>query len=207
MFDIFIFAQGFALGLGLFVCPGPKDVLILRQALLRQPAAELIAIGVLSDALLIWLGITGISMALSRVPHMQNAALWLGIGLMGIHAFLAARRARLGTQGVAPTNSRATPLARGRSLVTVLAVSLLNPAAWLDTVLVIGTTGAALPLTVQLSFVYGAVTASLTWFIMLVTGARFATRWVTSPKSWQVLDAFVATAMTALAVYLASGLL
>lgn len=56
MFDTSNFAQGLALGLGMFVCPGPKDVLILRQAISRRPPIEMIAAGVLSDALLIWLG-------------------------------------------------------------------------------------------------------------------------------------------------------
>jgi arginine exporter protein ArgO len=51
MFDISTFAQGFALGLGFIVCPGPKDVFILLQALLRQPVFELVAVSKLSDAL------------------------------------------------------------------------------------------------------------------------------------------------------------
>jgi L-lysine exporter family protein LysE/ArgO len=46
MFDTSAYAQGLALGLGMFVCPGPKDLVILRQALLRRPAAELLAAGV-----------------------------------------------------------------------------------------------------------------------------------------------------------------
>ena len=143
MFDISTFSQGLALGLGMFVCPGPKDVLILRQALSRRPAAELIAVGVLSDALLIWLGMAGVSAALSRAPALQHAALWLGVCMMIGHGLVAARRAVLGAVDLEPFAQTAQAMTRGASLSALLMVSLFNPAAWLDTVLVIGTAGAA----------------------------------------------------------------
>ena len=207
MFDISTFAQGLTLGLGMFVCPGPKDVLILRQALIRQPAAELIAVGVLSDALLIWLGMAGVSAALSRAPFLQNSALWLGVLLMVLHGLLAVRRAVAGDVEIAAITRHKQTVGRRKSLAAVVAVSLFNPAAWLDTVLVIGTTGAALPSSGQPSFAGGAIVASATWFFALVIGARFAGKWMTLPSTWKVLDIFVAVAMIGLAAYLAWGLL
>ena len=207
MFDIFALAQGFALGLGMFVCPGPKDVLILRQALLRHPAAELIAVGALSDAFLIWLGIAGVSAALSRVPALQSAALWLGVCLMAGHGLLSARRALGGGADVAILARNQPAHARSKSLAAVLMVSFLNPIAWFDTVLVIGSVGAALPRTLQLSFALGAIFASLTWFLVLVIGARTASGWITDRKIWRVLEGCVALTMIGLALHVACGLL
>lgn len=206
MFDISAFVQGFALGLGMFVCPGPKDVLILRQALFQRPATELLAVSALSDALLIWLGMAGASAALGRAPALQSAALWLGVVLMVGHGLLAARRAFVGATGVSWLVPQEV-MTRGRSLAALLTVSLLNPVAWLDTVLVIGTYGAALSEAKQISFAFGASSASFMWFLALVTGARSARRLMTEPKAWQALDAFVAAAMMGLAAYVASGLL
>lgn len=206
--DIAAFAQGLALGLGMFVCPGPKDVLILRQALIQRPAIKLIAVGVLSDALLIWLGMAGASAALARVPTLQTAALWLGVTLMVGHGLLAARRvvstARPDATGFGPQDRLE---GKRQSLAALLAVSFLNPVAWLDTVLIIGTVGAALAGAKQLSFASGAVAASFVWFLALVSGARTASRLMTEPKAWRALDAFVAAAMIGLAVYVAIGLL
>ncbi len=206
MFDIPAFAQGFALGLGMFVCPGPKDILILRQALARRFAAELVAVGVVSDALLIGLGMAGVSAALGRAPALQNAALWLGIGLMVGHGLLAARRSVIGAADTVAWAREGQPPPRGKGLAAVVTVSILNPAAWLDTVLVIGSTGAALPRPTQMSFGCGAVLASFTWFLALVAGARFAGRWMTARRTWQALDAFVAVAMIGLAAWLACSL-
>jgi L-lysine exporter family protein LysE/ArgO len=207
MFDISSFTQGLALGLGMFICPGPKDVLILRQAIFRYPAAKLIAVGVLSDAFLIWLGIAGASTALSHAPSLQHAALWLGVCLMTAHGLIAARRALAGAHDVAALSADAQAMPYGKNLVVLLAVSFFNPVAWLDTVLVIGTVGAALPQPTQLSYAMGAIAASLCWFVSLVLGGRSAGRWMTKPSTWRVLDGCVAIAMMGLSAQIMSGLI
>lgn len=203
MFDTPSFMHGFAIAFGMFVCPGPKDVLILRQAICRRPAGELIAIGVLSDALLIWLGMTGLSVALGRQPAWQSALLLLGAFLMACHGFLAARRAVIGRYELVELARESAPRTRWQNLAVVATVSLLNPAAWLDTVLVVGTTGAMKPPAAQFSFAAGAIAASTSWFVMLVAGGRYAGKWAAAPKTWQALDTLVALAMLGLAGYLA----
>jgi len=206
MFDISALVQGFALGLGLFVCPGPKDLLILRLALLKQSAFQLVAAGVLSDAFLIVIGIAGVSEALSRAPALQSAALWLGVGVMSWHAIGAAKRAASGNASM-PT--QATPASSGRpegSVAALLGMCFFNPVAWLDTLLVLGTVGAALRGGHQSGFAFGAVLASLVWFLALVLGARRAARWMTVAAAWRVLDAFTAIAMLGLALWVVRDL-
>lgn len=207
MFDISALAQGFVLGLGMFVCPGPKDIRILRQALFQRSATELAAIGTLSDALLIWLGMAGASAALGRAPALQTAALWFGASLMVVHGLQAARRALVGAAGVSLLSLQDHAMYRGRSMAALLTVSFFNPVAWLDTVLVIGAFGAALPEAKQVGFACGATSASFIWFFALVVGARNARKLMTKPRAWQALDALVAVAMVGLAAYVVSGLL
>ena len=97
----------------------------------------------------------------------------------------------------------------GVRTVAILAFSLYlihkQIYAWLDTLLVIGAVGAATP--AQGSFALGAVLASLTWFVVLVVGARTVGRWVTHRNAGRALDSFVALTMTGMAAYVASGLL
>lgn len=132
MFDIPTFVNGLALGLGIFICPGPKDVLILRQALLGRPAFELIAIGCISDALLIWLGIAGLSAAFGAAPVLQSAALWFGACLLIGHGVFAARSAILGGEIRDAFSDRNRAISGTKSVVALLSVSFLNPVAWLD---------------------------------------------------------------------------
>lgn len=205
MFDTVSFAHGLALGLGMFVCPGPKDVTILREAASRRSTAiGLIAIAVASDAILIWLGIAGASAAFDRFPQLEAAALWLGVGFMLLHAARAAGRAISGTAEV--IGGGAEPPSRLRGLSAVAAVSLFNPVAWLDTVIVIGGVGAVLPQLQQWPFAGGAIAASMAWFVLLVGGAHFVGRWMASAMTWRVLDAAVAVTMTGLAAVTGLGI-
>lgn len=206
MFDISAFAQGLALGLGMFVCPGPKDLLIARHALLRHPAVDLIAIGTLSDALLICLGMAGATAALNRAPAWQTAALGLGVGLLIVHGLLAAWRAASGRVQMPGMLDGDQSMARSKGLLAVVMVSFFNPVAWLDTLLVIGSVGATLPPATQTSFALGATAASFTWFTLLVAAARWVGPWMTKPVSWRVLEAGVAMLMIGLAAYLARDL-
>lgn len=207
MFDTPTFVKGLALGLAIFICPGPKDVLILRQALLGRPSFELIAVGCISDALLIWLGVAGLSAAFVAAPFLQTAALWFGTCLLFGHGLLAARSAILGEKIGGSISNGGKGESGRKSFVALLSVSFLNPVAWLDAVLIVGTVGAALPSNTQVSFGLGAVTASFGWFAALVLGAQGAVRWMTSPSSWRLLDAFVAIAMFSLAINVAWGLI
>jgi L-lysine exporter family protein LysE/ArgO len=201
MFDFSPFVQGFVLGLGMFVCPGPKDLVILRQALRLRPTVELLTVGVGSDALLIALGILGVSAALQRVPQAQQLALWIGVALMLWHGVHALWRLKAGS-----TSEKGEDGGRN-DRAALLLVSLLNPVAWMDTVLVIGTTGAVLPSRLQLSYGLGAVTASLAWFLLLTLGARHSARWIASAGARQVLDALAAIAMLGMAGLVAAELL
>lgn len=206
MFDIPTFLQGLALGLGIFICPGPKDVLILRQALLGRPAIELIAVGCVSDALLIWLGIAGLFAVFVAVPVLQSAALWFGTCLLVGHGFVAARSAIRGEESPGLISDQGNGESGRKSFMALLSVSFLNPVAWLDAVLIVGSVGAALPQNTQTSFGLGAVAASFSWFAALVLGSQGAARWMTSARAWRLLDAFVAIAMFCLAINVAWGL-
>ncbi|HLT66330.1 MAG TPA: LysE family transporter, partial [Microbacterium sp.] len=52
-------------------------------------------------------------------------------------------------------------------------------------------------------FAVGAILGSAIWFAFLTFAARYAARWLRSPKSWRVLDAVIAVMMFALAGVLA----
>lgn len=201
MFDFSAFAQGFALGLGMFVCPGPKDLVILQQAIRRRPAAELLAVGVGSDALLIALGILGLSAALQRAPHAQRLALWIGVALMLWHGAHAVWHLAKGSV----EESLNDGVQNGRA--ALLLVSFLNPVAWMDTVLVIGMAGAMLPVLSQPSYGLGAVAASTAWFLLLTFGARRSAKWMALAPARRALDALAAVAMIGMAGYVAEGLL
>ena len=201
MFDYSAFAQGFALGIGMFVCPGPKDLVIVRQALRRRSTAELLTVGVGSDTLLIALGMLGVSTALQQAPQARQLALWVGVGLMLCHGVHAVWRLAFDSADEPPSDGVRNDRA------ALLLVSFLNPVAWMDTVLVIGTAGAILPSASKPSYALGAVTASAVWFSLLTLGAGRAARWMALARARRALDGLAAIAMIGMAGYVATGLL
>ncbi|MGO2668210.1 MAG: LysE/ArgO family amino acid transporter, partial [Microbacterium gubbeenense] len=83
-----------------------------------------------------------------------------------------------------------------------LAITWLNPHTYLDTVLLLGSISTHYG-DARWLFAVGAILGSAVWFAILTFAARFASRWLRSPRSWRILDAGVAVMMLGLATALA----
>jgi L-lysine exporter family protein LysE/ArgO len=86
------------------------------------------------------------------------------------------------------------------ALAQAAAFTLLNPHVYLDTVLLVGSIGAALPMENRAAFVVGAAMASLMWFAALGFGARLLEGVFARPAAWRVLDVAIGSTMWALAI-------
>jgi L-lysine exporter family protein LysE/ArgO len=203
MLDLSAAVQGFLLALGLFICPGPKDVLVFREALLGRSRAVLVAISSGSDLVLIAMGVLGVSAALETFPPLQVLLQAAGVALLVDHAVHAARAASIGPAAALVS---ATKVGDGSWVRRLLVMSLGNPASWLDTVVILGSVGAALPASASVTFSVGAVCASIVWFTAWVSLASGASHWLTSSRSWRIVDAVTAIAMLGMALWLATDL-
>ena len=91
------------------------------------------------------------------------------------------------------------------TLLATPAVSLLNPVAWIDTVLVLGTIIGSRPDQSRVPFASGAVTASFVWFLGLTYGVRVCKVLFERDIAWRILDGTVALIMLSTAIRLAVG--
>ena len=105
-------------------------------------------------------------------------------------------------QGTRPTSGLLAGLSDGpeAAVAQTLAISLLNPHVYLDTVLLIGSLGAQQ--SVPGAYVVGAASASLMWFFTLALGAAWLAPWLARPNTWRILDLLVAVMMYAVALQL-----
>ncbi len=69
-----------------------------------------------------------------------------------------------------------------QALVIVLALSLLNPHVYLDTVVLLGAIGGNFPAPERMSFALGAIRASIIWFCGIGFGARKVSAWYIRPS-------------------------
>lgn len=193
---------GLGLGLSLIVAIGAQNAYVLRQGIRREHVLAVVIICAVSDALLILAGVAGLGFVLERMPWLVVVAQWLGAAFLLVYGLGAARRALRGTgEGLSDDGSTsARPSGRLIPVVlTVLALTWLNPHVYLDTVLMLGSI-AATQGDARWVFAGGAITASFLWFGVLGYGARRLSRRLNTPRAWRVVDGVIATIMIGLAI-------
>jgi len=195
--------SGLGLGLSLIVAIGAQNAFVLRQGLRGEHLLTVVAVCILSDAVLIVAGVAGAGAVLDRVPwllttvRLGGAAFLLGYGL------LAARRA-LHPVGALTSADAVAGASLAATVSTCLLLTWLNPHVYLDTVVLLGSI-AQTHGEQRWWFTAGAAIGSLLWFCALGYGARLLRPIFGRPAAWRVLDALIATVMTTLAVTLAVG--
>lgn len=199
------FFTGFGLGLSFIVAIGAQNVYVLRQGVLREHVLAVVTICALSDAVLITAGVAGLGTLVEAAPWLVTTARWMGAVFLACYAALSARKALHGTQdSLHPATSREdTHRSTGITpvILTVLALTWLNPHVYIDTVLMLGSI-AATHGDERWLFAGGAGLASIAWFAALGYGARHLTRWLSGEKAWRILDGIIAAIMISIAVSL-----
>ena len=196
-----VFLTGFTLSLSLIVAIGAQNTFVLRQGLRREHVGAVVAVCALLDLALMTLGVSGLAAALGQHPRALNALGLAGAAALAWYALQALRRALAPGALMANTQGLAVPLKT--VLLQTLAISLLNPHVYLDTVVLVGAVGARQPAEWRGLFLAGAGLGSALWFTTLGFGARLLTPWFARPAAWRVLDAVVALTMGSLASSLA----
>ena len=87
-------------------------------------------------------------------------------------------------------------------ILTTLAVTLLNPHFYLDTVILLGGVSSQFLGESRRYFWIGAVSASTLWFVSLSLGGQMLAPLFRKPLAWRILDGMVCATMWILAVSL-----
>lgn len=196
-----IFLQGLALGGGLIIAIGSQNAFVLRQGLKRDNRFIIATVCFVSDAFLILVGGIGVGTIIASTPWLGDAAAIGGAIFLGIYGWLAFRRA-LNKETLSVENASAKPMAIKSAILTALGFSLLNPHAFLDTVVLLGGISGQHDWPNRAWFIGGAMTASLLWFYALAYGAGKLAPLFKSALTWRVLDGAIAIIMWWIALVL-----
>ncbi len=195
------YLNGLLVAAGLIMAIGTQNAFVLAQSLRREHHLAVAALCVVCDALLVAAGVFGLATVLAHSPLLLSIARWGGAAFLLWYGSKALRRAfnRQSLQEGQRTEARSLKAV----LLSALAVTLLNPHVYLDTVLLIGSLGAqqAAPS----AYVAGAASASLLWFFTLAIGAAWLAPWLARPATWRLIDLLVAIMMFAVAGQLIAG--
>ena len=198
------FLTGFILGFSLILAIGAQNSFVLRQGLMGRHVFIVALFCSLSDALLIGIGVAGISIFLNNYIDLVSdwlfgiSAIWLaGYGLLRL------RDAVIGKSVLIAENSSVNGLVSTLSFLSVL--TFANPHVYLDTVILIGTVSQQFPGNTKLAYVLGASLASFVFFFSLAYGAKFLSPIMQRPIAWRLLDSFIAFVMFTLAIKMAQA--
>lgn len=192
------YINGLLVSAGLIMAIGAQNAFILAQGLRREHHISAALICMSCDAILIMAGTFGLAALLQSHPLAMEITRWAGVGFLSLYALQALRRA-LSPQVM---NASEQPKRSHRAvLLSTLAVTLLNPHVYLDTMVLIGSVGAQNPL--PLIFALGAASASILWFSLLALGSAKLAPMLSRPVTWRCIDLAVAAMMLAVAWSLA----
>jgi L-lysine exporter family protein LysE/ArgO len=193
---------GAALSASLIVAIGAQNAYLLRQGLRGEHVGVVVALCAGLDIVLMSLGVGGVAQAARLNPGLMQAIAFGGAAFLLGYAISAARRA---LRPSALAASASAPKPRGQVVRETLAVTLLNPHVYLDTVLLVGAVGAQQSRPAW--FLAGASAASVAWFCGLGWGARALQPLFARPAAWRVLDGLIALVMATLGTALLVGAL
>lgn len=194
------FFTGFTVGLSLIVAIGAQNIWVLSQSMAGANRLVIALVCISCDALLIVTGVYSVQWLQQVIPPLVPVLTWCGVLMLLWLAFGAGRRAWQGNIGLLATQ-QAQVQAWPQTALTALAITLLNPHVYLDTVVLIGGVGTLQPQPGW--FTVGACLASLLWFSSLTALAPTLKTILSSPTRWRVFDALVALTLTGIALKLA----
>ncbi len=193
--------QGLGLGGGLIIAIGAQNAYVLRQGLRHEFAFAVATVCFLCDMALIALGAGGFGSLVAAFPALTTVAAWGGAAFLAWYG-LRALRSALSPGALEADGGPARVPGRGRAVLTALALSLLNPHVYLDTVVLIGGIAGQYPAAERPWFAAGAMAASFLWFYGLAIGARWLAPLFRKPAAWRILDLVICAVMWSIALSL-----
>ncbi|MDJ0780864.1 MAG: LysE/ArgO family amino acid transporter [Desulfosarcinaceae bacterium] len=190
------FVHGFGTGGGLIVAIGAQNAHVLSQGVRDNHPLTVALICIACDIVFVSAGIAGVGAAVSASPALTLWATWGGAAFLLFYGWGSLRSAlRGGTLDVSERSDRSLK----RVVVTTLAVTLLNPHFYLDTVILLGGLSSRFQGESRFSFWAGAITASILWFLTLSLGGRLLAFLFARPIAWRILDTLVCATMWSIA--------
>ncbi len=195
--SLLVLAKGFTLTLSMIMPIGTQNSMLINQGISKNHHKMTAALFVLYDALLISLGVLGGSILLSSNDVLFNLLTWGGIAFLTGYGLLSLKSA------FSKSNKNKETVLKGKSakiiLLTTLAVTFLNPHAYIDTVMVIGSVGGQYSGVAKIYFLIGAVLGSLVWFSFLALGASKLSTQLSKPKVKKTIDVIISIVMWVIA--------
>lgn len=192
--NITVVSQGFGVGLSLIVAIGAQNSYVLKKGILKNHVFTTALVCTLIDIILISVGTLGLGSIIGENKTFMLLSTLFGVLFLSYYGITSIVKAIKGSESfVVEENKKNDSLKK--TILTLLALSLLNPHVYLDTVILIGSIGSKFPVNERLDFLIGTYLASFIWFFGLAYGARILIPIFKKEITWKVLDILIGITM------------
>lgn len=192
--------HGFLLGISLILAIGPQNALVLKQGLKRHAVGVVVSVCVISDLILIAAATAGIGVVVDRFPIAMDILRYVGAAYLLWFGYTCFRDAR-DPKGLDTSDAAATSGWREPALAALF-FTWLNPATYVDILVMLGGMANQYPFPEKWFFAAGALLASIVWFPSLGYGAKALSGILAKPRTWQILNVLIGCLMMFLATRL-----
>jgi L-lysine exporter family protein LysE/ArgO len=194
--NIWVLLQGLTLGFGMIIPIGAQNAYVLNQGIKRQHYLTTALTCGFMDFTFICVGIFGGGALLSSSPLLLEVITIAGVLFLSFYGAMSFRS--MFTRHKSAQLTMASPEQVKKRITVVLgalAVSILNPHVYIDTIVVLGSVGGSFQGIDRMSFAIGTIIASFSWFFLLATAASKLSTTLSKPKVQIGIDFFVGTIM------------
>lgn len=193
------FLSGFSLGFSLILAIGAQNAFVLKHGIRKEHVFVICFVCALSDAILIFAGVSGFRYLVEQFPSLQTFAKYGGFAFLFIYGLKSFYSAWTMSHELKPEGIASASLLK--TVFLTLAFTWLNPHVYLDTVILLGSVstkfGSLAPL-----FGLGAMTSSFVFFFSLGYGARLLAPLFNKAIAWKILEVLIGIVMLSLAFML-----
>lgn len=187
--------RGALISASLIIAIGAQNLFVLKQGLLRNHIFYVSGICFICDFVLMSIGILGVGTFISTNPLITNILAILGALFLLWYGFKAFKSAIKGTSSMQVQSQNSNDNSLVKVILATLAITLLNPHVYLDTVVIVGGIAGTLSSEQKIAFLIGAVCVSFLWFFSIGYGARLLTPLFKQKRMWVILDCLVGLVM------------
>ena len=192
--------KGFFIAAGLIIPLGAQNSYVMTLGIKRNHHFTSATICFLCDFILMSIGVLGGAALFSSNETLLLAVTWGGIVFLSVYGILFFR------SFLKPENQDSDVVVKVKSrsaiIAATLAVTLLNPHVYLDTIVLIGSIAGQYSEIEKYGFLIGCILASASWFYTLSFAASRMSPLLSKPKVQRYINLSVSLIMWAIALSL-----
>ena len=188
-----VYLEGVLLSMGLIIAIGAQNAYVLKQGVQNNHIFWVATICFICDFTLMSFGILGVGSLVAKHEVFQLILASLGALYIFIFAYQSFRA--IWKDEVMDTGYYSAKSSFKSVILGTLAITLLNPHVYLDTVVIIGGIAGTLEDQHKVAFLLGTLTASCVWFYSLGYGARLLAPVFKKPNTWRILNFLIGCMM------------